>query len=442
MQKLKQNTVVKIYETFETSKYLIIIMEYVSGGDLLTYVKKRNKLSENVAKYIFRQIILSLEFTHQQNIIHRDIKLDNILLDIHGNIKICDFGVSKYIKTKKEIMYDQCGTPAYIAPEILKGQGYEGQPVDIWSSGVVLYAMLSGMVPFKAVDMNDLQKLITKGEYSEIEGVSSMCNELISQILEVDPKKRITCEEIINHPWMRIDFEENGTNNKMELFRSAEKNLLGKSDVDYRKISDDMVLENFTIKNLETKNDIHSKNVVTKSNILAPYNSSLKDSLPDSYLYDIETNNFLVNIVGKIKEANHQYELFNNSDFDGGVEKDKKKEKEKEKKEKPSSEQASEIISAMISPRVETSNKLSNINTPRSESLTHKNNIRSNSFSTQTVVIDEETVKSVEQFGYTRDYIMKSLNGNELNHATACYYIIYNYKMYEEKDEKEEKYDG
>ena len=88
MQKLRQNSVVKIYETFETPKYLIIIMEYVSGGDLLTYVKKRTKLSENVSKYIFKQIILALEYTHSQNIIHRDIKLDNILLDVHNNTKV------------------------------------------------------------------------------------------------------------------------------------------------------------------------------------------------------------------------------------------------------------------------------------------------------------------------------------------------------------------
>ena len=88
MKKLRHNSVVKIFETFETTKYLIIIMEYVSGGDLLSYVKKRNKLTEPVARYLFKQIIIGLEYTHNQNIIHRDIKLDNILLDINNNIKV------------------------------------------------------------------------------------------------------------------------------------------------------------------------------------------------------------------------------------------------------------------------------------------------------------------------------------------------------------------
>lgn len=217
MKNLKQMNVVKIFETFETQKYLIIIMEYVSGGDLLTYVKKRNKLSEAVARYIFKQIILGLEFTHSQNVIHRDIKLDNILLDIHNQIKICDFGVGKQVKKRKEIMFDQCGTPAYIAPEILKGDGYEGPQVDYWSSGVVLYAMLSGTVPFKANDMSELHKIISSGKFLEIEGVSKEVNNLLHGILEIDPKKRFGADEILSHPWF-FDANENGTDVKSNFF--------------------------------------------------------------------------------------------------------------------------------------------------------------------------------------------------------------------------------
>ena len=114
----------------------MIVMENVSGGDLLSYVRKRTKLNEINAKYIFRQIIEALQFIHSQNIVHRDIKLDNILIDLSNIIKICDFGVSKYVK-KGECMFDQCGTPAYIAPEILRNNGYEGFSVDFWSAGGV-----------------------------------------------------------------------------------------------------------------------------------------------------------------------------------------------------------------------------------------------------------------------------------------------------------------
>ena len=97
----------------------MIVMENICGGDLLSYVRKRSKLNEITAKFIFRQIVEALQYIHLQNIVHRDIKLDNILIDLSNIIKICDFGVSKYVK-RGENMLDQCGTPAYIAPEILK----------------------------------------------------------------------------------------------------------------------------------------------------------------------------------------------------------------------------------------------------------------------------------------------------------------------------------
>ena len=146
-------------------------MEYVCCGDLLSFVRKRSKLNETTAKFIFRQIIEALQIIHSHNIVHRDIKLDNILIDLQNNIKICDFGVSKQIR-KGDVMHDQCGTPAYISPEILKNQGYEGFGVDVWSAGVVLYAMLSGTVPFKANNMNDLHKMIIRGNYPPIKDIS------------------------------------------------------------------------------------------------------------------------------------------------------------------------------------------------------------------------------------------------------------------------------
>ena len=100
-------------------------------------------------------MVSGLHYCHSKGILHRDIKLDNILLSADGEVKICDFGVSKVIR-RGEILTEQCGTPAYIAPEILKDRGYEGFGVDIWSAGVVLYAMLYGIVPFRANNMNEL----------------------------------------------------------------------------------------------------------------------------------------------------------------------------------------------------------------------------------------------------------------------------------------------
>ena len=155
LQRTRHQNVVKLYETFESNKHGIFVMELCCGGDLLNYVRKRRRLKESVAKFIFKQIIEGIQHVHQRGILHRDIKLDNILLDGKGIIKIGDFGVSKIVRPT-DILKEQCGTPAYIAPEILKNRGYSGYTVDMWSVGVVLFAMLYGSVPFKANNMNEL----------------------------------------------------------------------------------------------------------------------------------------------------------------------------------------------------------------------------------------------------------------------------------------------
>jgi len=141
-------------------------MELSSGGDLFSYIKKRRRLKEDNARFFFRQIVEGLAYIHNAKlVVHRDIKLENILLDATGQVKICDFGVSRQLKSEKQVMHEQCGTPAYIAPEILKDKGYSGFKVDMWSAGVCLYAMLIGSVPFKAQTMQALQELILKGSY-------------------------------------------------------------------------------------------------------------------------------------------------------------------------------------------------------------------------------------------------------------------------------------
>ena len=138
---------------------------------------------------------------------HRDIKLDNILLDGKGNVKIGDFGVSKIVRPT-DILREQCGTPAYIAPEILRDRGYSGFTVDMWSVGVVLFAMLYGSVPFKANNMNELHSLIIKGKYTLKEDISADSRELLRGLLEKDPSKRLTTAQVLNHKWL-IGIDDN-----------------------------------------------------------------------------------------------------------------------------------------------------------------------------------------------------------------------------------------
>ena len=202
MKTLNHLNVLKMYETFETTNYLMIVVEFISGGDLLSFLRKRNKVSEPIAKFLFKQLIEGLRYMHSQGIIHRDVKLDNILLDADSSIKLCDLGVSKLIK-QGEIMTEQCGTPAYIAPEIISGEGYSGFGADMWSAGVVLYALLSGTMPFKANNMNDLQNLIISSNYSEIKEVSKDASNLINELLELDPKKRLTADQALKHPFFK-----------------------------------------------------------------------------------------------------------------------------------------------------------------------------------------------------------------------------------------------
>jgi 5'-AMP-activated protein kinase catalytic alpha subunit len=148
---MRNKSVVKLFETFETEKHYLFVMELCAGGDLLSFVRKRRKLNETLAKYLFKQIIEGIGYIHSKSILHRDIK-------------IADFGVGKSIKPG-QVLYDQCGTPAYIAPEIIAEEGYDSGTLDMWSAGVVLYAMLYGNVPFKGADMKDLHKQIIEANY-------------------------------------------------------------------------------------------------------------------------------------------------------------------------------------------------------------------------------------------------------------------------------------
>ena len=199
---LKQSghdSVVRMYDSFETSKHICFVMELCQGGDLLSYVRKRRKLKEDNAKYLLRMLIEGLDYIHTKKfVVHRDIKLDNILLDQSGRIKICDFGVSRQVTSEKEHMHEQCGTPAYIAPEIIRDRGYKGFKSDMWSAGVCLYVMLVGTVPFRAATMEALHDAIKRGKYDfQGETISESAKDLLSKLINVNAKKRLSAYEAL-----------------------------------------------------------------------------------------------------------------------------------------------------------------------------------------------------------------------------------------------------
>jgi serine/threonine protein kinase len=220
LKRFRHPNVVKLFETFESLKHIVVVMELCAGGDLLNYVRKRRRLKEEYAKYIFKQIIEGIAHVHAKGVLHRDIKLDNILLDGKGIIKIADFGVSRIITNINDKMSEQCGTPAYIAPEILRDKGYYGFGCDMWSAGVVLYAMLYGTVPFKANNMNDLHKLIMKAKYTLKDDISEQSRDLLKNLLERDPNVRFKVTDVVAHPWMQ-DIPDT-----MVLFNDQEQQLI------------------------------------------------------------------------------------------------------------------------------------------------------------------------------------------------------------------------
>ena len=449
MKNLKHFSVVKLLDTIETDKYILLIMENVLGGDLLTFVKKRNKLPEKTAKFIFKQLLQSLKYIHSKNIVHRDIKLDNILIDLNNNIKLCDFGVGKYILNENEILFDQCGTPAYIAPEVISGDGYSGFPVDLWSSGIVLYSLLMGNIPFKAQNLNDLQGLIMSGNYKQIEGISKNAHDLLNKLLEINPSKRINIDEALNHPWFS---EKNNIDNKCSFFTKAELILLSKNNVDYRNCTKEEIIENFTIENLDTNKFNENKNNKTKSFIFAPFNSSLYSEKSDLNFTDlkefepedgIKIQNNIILFDQDTNALNRQYELNNNGEIDHGViisnTNGKKINTNKDNKEgeinmnedsKNDIKQNNYNLYNKIERNKLNLEKEKNIKINKEKLLYDSKRNKHNNNSTlaypSTMILDEKVIKSMENLGYKKEYIQKCILNNELNYCHATYYLLLN----------------
>lgn len=201
MRRVHHPNVTRLYEVFESSRHFNMVLEYSGGGDLLQFVKTRGKLTESESSQILNQLLSGLKACHDKNIIHRDVKLDNVLIDAsYASVKLCDFGVSRVVTPGQRIT-EQCGTPAYIAPEIIADRGYEGFPVDIWSLGVLLYATLTGTVPFRAKTMAELHKLILKGRFEIPDCVSDSAAELLRGMLTLVPSQRLSLAEVVAHPW-------------------------------------------------------------------------------------------------------------------------------------------------------------------------------------------------------------------------------------------------
>lgn len=209
MKMIDHRFVVKVKDVFATSAKIFIVLEFVGGGELFDKIANEGKLPEEKARFYFTQIIEGLEHCHSNGICHRDLKPENLLLDTDGNVKISDFGFSTLNigdadgdgNARAELLHTTCGTPNYVAPEVLGKDGYDGKRADIWSMGVILYVLLAGYLPFDENTMAALFVKIKKAEFEYPDWFSQDARDMLSKILVTDPSKRSRLVDIKAHPW-------------------------------------------------------------------------------------------------------------------------------------------------------------------------------------------------------------------------------------------------
>ncbi|KAI3444277.1 hypothetical protein Pfo_000942 [Paulownia fortunei] len=202
MRQLFHPHIVRLFEVIDTPSNVYVVMEYMNSGELFYYLTEHGKLHEDEARCFFQQIISGVEYCHRHLVVHRDLKPENLLLDLEHNVKIADFGLGNIMRDG-HFLKTCCGSPNYAAPELISRQLYAGPEVDVWSCGVILYALLCGRLPFDDDNLSGLYAKIKSGVYTIANHLSESARDLIQRILVVDPMKRISIPEIRRHPWFQ-----------------------------------------------------------------------------------------------------------------------------------------------------------------------------------------------------------------------------------------------
>uniref|UniRef100_A0A673XB44 Serine/threonine-protein kinase BRSK2-like n=1 Tax=Salmo trutta TaxID=8032 RepID=A0A673XB44_SALTR len=192
--------VLKLHDVYENNKYLYLVLEHVSGGELFDYLVKKGRLTPKEARKFFRQIISALDFCHSHSICHRDLKPENLLLDEKNNIRIADFGMAS-LQVGDSLLETSCGSPHYACPEVIRGEKYDGRRADVWSCGVILFALLVGALPFDHDNLRQLLEKVKSGVFHMPHFIPPDCQALLKGMIQVNPDKRLTLEAIQKHSW-------------------------------------------------------------------------------------------------------------------------------------------------------------------------------------------------------------------------------------------------
>ena len=209
MKSLNHPHIVHLREVMQTANHIYMVLEVIKGGELFDRIVESKKFDEATARRFFQQLVTGVSYCHSQGIAHRDIKPENLLLDEHDNLKISDFGLSNLQPTNRTgLLQTVCGTPNYVAPEVLKEKGYDGFKADAWSCGIVLFVMLAGYLPFDDPNQNALFNKIERGDYRMSRHFTEGAKDLISKLIVVDPTKRLSLEQVMQHPWFLVDADK------------------------------------------------------------------------------------------------------------------------------------------------------------------------------------------------------------------------------------------
>ncbi|XP_057453730.1 CBL-interacting protein kinase 2-like [Lotus japonicus] len=204
MRLIKHPHVVELYEVMANKSKIFFVIEYVKGGELFGKISK-GRLKLDDARRYFQQLISAVDYCHSRGVCHRDLKPENLLLDENGNLKVSDFGLSALAESKHQdgLLHTTCGTPAYVAPEVINRKGYDGTKADIWSCGVILYVLLAGYLPFRDSNLMEMYRKIGKAEFKFPNWFAPDVRRLLSKILDPNPRTRISLAKIMESSWFR-----------------------------------------------------------------------------------------------------------------------------------------------------------------------------------------------------------------------------------------------
>ncbi|WCJ20578.1 CBL-interacting protein kinase 3 [Euphorbia peplus] len=209
MKLIKHPNVVQLYEVMGSRTKIFIVMEFVTGGELFDKIVNHGRMREDEARRYFQQLINAIDYCHSRGVYHRDLKPENLLLDSYGNLKVSDFGLSALSQQVRDdgLLHTTCGTPNYVAPEVLNDRGYDGATADMWSCGVILFVLLAGYLPFDDSNLMNLYKKISAAEFTCPPWLSFDAMKLITRILDPNPMTRITVSELLEHEWFKKDYK-------------------------------------------------------------------------------------------------------------------------------------------------------------------------------------------------------------------------------------------